>query len=813
MSSKNDYISERMATKLFQNVLALAFAISEVNGDPKLLPNVTLGFHLYDSYHNMMLTYRSILDLLFKSHRLAANYRCTTQKNLISVIGGLGSDVSSRMADILGLYKIPQLTYGSFALEERDTSQSSRFFRMVSNETHQYSGIIQLLLHFKWTWVGLFVVNDESGNRFLQVVEFLFSQNGICSAFTNRIPSQPFWQQKYSTSDLGSTSDLSFIRSKASVCLVYGETMTLMWLSTVLATVVLGDKETTLLGKVWVLTAQIDLALNSLQRGLDFQLFHGTIAFKIHSKEPAGFQKFLQNITLLGMQGNGFLKDFWEQAFDCSPDFQEPGKTSDTCTGEEKLESLPGPVFEMSMTGHSYGIYNAVYAAAHALHIMYSSRLNQRAMLKGGKIEMQDLQSWQLHHFIKDVLFNNSVGETISFNENMELGMGFDIINVITFPNTSFFKVKVGRVDPDAVDGKPFIIDEDLIEWHKDFNQALPVSLCVDCCPPGYRKEKKEREKICCYNCVACPEGMITYQKDMEDCVKCPDDQYPSKNQDGCIPRIISFLSYQEPLGVSLACMALGFSLTTAWVLGTFIKHRDTPIVKANNRNVTYILLVSLLLCFLCTFLFLGRPVKITCLLQQPAFSIIFSMAVSCVLAKTITVVLAFLVTKPGSSMKKWVGRKMTNSVILSCSFIQGGIVVVWLRTSSPFPNFDHHSLAMEIIAECNVGSVLMFYIVLGYMGLLSIICLTVAFLARKLPDTFNEAKFITFSMLVFCSVWVSFFPTYVSTKGKYMVAVEIFSILTSSAGLLICIFFPKWYIILLRPELNKREQIIRRKD
>ncbi|XP_077171468.1 vomeronasal type-2 receptor 26-like [Paroedura picta] len=457
-------------TKLFQHVLALAFAISEVNGDPKLLPNVTLGFHLYDSYYNMMLTYRSILDLLFKSHRLDANYRCTSRKNLMAVIGGLGSDVSFRVADIIGLYKIPQLSYGSFAPEESDTPQSSHFFRMASNEDHQYSGIIQLLLHFRWTWVGLIVVNDESGNRFLQVVEFLFSQNGICSAMTKRIPPQPFWKEKYIPHGFGSTSH--FRGSQASVFLVYGETMALMWMSTIWGMEALGYREVRFLGKVWVITAQIDLALGNYQRGLDLQLFHGTIAFKIHSKEPAGFQEFLQNVKPLGMQGNGFLKDFWEQAFDCFPDFQEPGKTSDTCTGEEKLESLPGPVFGMGMTGHSYGIYNAVYAVAHALHIMSSSRLKLKGMVKGEKTEGQVLQSWQLLHVLKSIRFNNSVGETISFNENMELGMGFDIINVIAFPNTSFFKVKVGRVDPNADDGKPFVIDEHLIEWHRDFNQV-----------------------------------------------------------------------------------------------------------------------------------------------------------------------------------------------------------------------------------------------------------------------------------------------------------------------------------------------------
>uniref|UniRef100_A0ABM5GQ82 Vomeronasal type-2 receptor 26-like n=1 Tax=Pogona vitticeps TaxID=103695 RepID=A0ABM5GQ82_9SAUR len=602
----------------------MAFAINEINKNPQILPNITLGFHICDSYSNSWMTYRTTLNLLSKRMRFIPNYECDGKKNLLAVIGGLGSDISVLMADILGLYKIPQM-------------------------------------------------------------------------------------------------------------------------------------------------------------------FEGAIAFMIHRNVHVEFDKFVQNVKPGWNERDGFLKDFWEQAFDCF--FGETVPDNEKCTGEEKLASLPEPLFDMHLTGHSYSIYNAIYVLAHTFHEKYTSRLRQKTMIENPDVVLQYLQPWQLHPFLQRSSFNNSEGETVSFNEKGKIGGGFDIMNVVIFPNNSFHQVKIGRVVPGALEGEEVVIDWDRIVWHRGFNEVVPISVCNEYCHPGFQK------------------------KNMDDCFKCPEDKYPKENKNGCLPKLVIFLSYEDPLGWGLALVALSFSLITAWVLGILMKHKDTPIVKANNRDLTYTLLISLLLCFLSSLLFLGRPGKLSCLLQQPAFGIIFSVAVSCVLAKTITVVVAFMATKPGSNMKKWLGRRTANCIVLSCSLGQAGICSVWLGTSPPFPAFDMHSLTEEIIQLCNGGSVIMFYLVLSYMGVLSLICFMLAFLARKLPDTFNEAKFITFSMVVFCSVWVSFVPTYLSTKGKHMVAVEIFSILASSAGLLICIFAPKVYIILLRPELNTKEHLRRWKN
>ncbi|XP_063158203.1 vomeronasal type-2 receptor 26-like [Candoia aspera] len=801
-------MADSVVTENYQHILALAFAVKEINENPRILPNITLGFNIYDSYLSSMWTYHAALQFLSSDNNLVPNYKCGIQEALLAVTEDLTCERSHWKPNILGIYKIPQFMYGS-GMVAAEKNHLLYYYQMVPNILYQYRGIMKLLQHFRWNWITFFVANGMHLESVMHVIIPEYSKNGICTAKVDT------FILCHSVNYIKCATKFYYqvMNSKANVLVFSGDMCSMIllrwWLSSEFRHRIQKSK-----GHVWLLTAGMELKTIIGNNDWHTLEFHGALSFTVHSNEVPGFQQFLQNTNPMNTEGDGFIRDFWAQAFDCplqGSRFHD--KSGDACTGMEKLENLPEHVFPMRITGQSYSIYNAVHAVAHALHVIYSSVSRHKAVDERERRKGLDQQLWQLSYHLKSSFFNNSAGDRVSFDQDGYLLAGFDIINWVTFPNQSFVGLKVGRMDTWAPPHKQLLIQEEEIAWHRAYNQTQPISLCNAKCQPGHRKEIKEGEPFCCYNCVPCPNGWISNKTDMDDCVKCPQDQYANKEQKVCIPKIISYLTYEEPLGISISSLALLLSAITVLILTTFWKHHNSHIVKANNRDLSYILLLSLLLCFLCSLLFLGRPVTITCLLRQTTFGVIFVMAVSCLLAKNLMVFLAFKATQPGSKMKKWTGRKLASCIVFSCTFLQVGICLLWLTTYPPFPDTDVHSMSEEVVLQCNESSPIMFYCVLGYMGLLAMASFTVAFFARNLPETFNEAKFITFSMFIFCSVWLTFLPTYMSTKGKNMVIVEIFSILSSSAGLLGCIFAPKCYVILFRPELNKREQLISRKS
>ncbi|KAK9405191.1 type-2 vomeronasal receptor [Crotalus adamanteus] len=763
------------------NILRKIFNIELVRENPQLLHNLTLGYNIHDNYDNTFGTSDALLDMLSIGEGNVPNYSCGRKDKLLALVDGASRDSSIQMSTLAGTYKFPQVSDRIVSEALSDKSQFTFFHPMFPKDGIQYPAIIQLLLHFGWTLIGLFAPDTEKGENFMRTFTPMLVKNRICVVIS----------KQFST-----TERTAFLRDALSKwrqvnIFVHFIEYDSLWDRILPFHSALEDLPGPIEGKVWMMTV---VGVFSIKKDWRLKHVHSIWSF------PFQWKKSWKNDNIY--KSPFFVEsEFQDEYFHCSVSKQTFSlKGRRRCTQKAPVETQEKKN-RMQIPNDGY-TYSVIKILAHALS---AASKPQRRRKKGEeRLGAPRLQPWKFHPFLKKrELYNLSLLK-VYLDQNGDVAADLTIFSRVVLPKEDPFDEVLGSFERQRL-----TINQDALSQLKLLNKSLPQSKCVEKCLPGFAKQAREGEPVCCYDCIPCPEGTISTQEDTTKCTKCPDDQYPTENRVQCIPKRITFLSYEEHLSIILISFALLLFLITGFVLFIFIKYLETPIVKANNRDLSYILLVSLLLCFLSSLFFIGQPRKATCLLRQTVFSIIFSVAVSSVLAKTITVVLAFLASKPGNKVKRWLGKSLANSIIFSCSAVQILICAMWLGVSPPFPDSNLHSQPEEIILQCNEGSVTMFYVVLGYMGFLAAICFMVAFLARNLPGAFNEAKLITFSMLVFCSVWVSFLPTYLSTKGKYMVAVQVFSILASGAGVLSCIFFPKCYIIILRPDLNTKEHLM----
>ncbi|XP_059108631.1 vomeronasal type-2 receptor 116-like isoform X1 [Peromyscus eremicus] len=775
-------------TRNYQFVLPFAFAVNEINRSLYLLPNVSLIFVFFHNNYDDKQRLQNFINRFAEMHIFLLNHICEYQTKCIVAITGPMLATSLRVTPILQLYRYLQLTYGPFNSILSDHEQFPNLYQMAAKDTALALAMVSLMIHFNWNWVGLAISDDDQSLQFLSDLRGETEIQRVCLAFVIVIPVN---MELYMSRAEMYNNQIE--TSSTNVVTIYGDTdSTLavcfrMWVSQGIQ-------------RIWVTTSQWDVTTS--KRDFTVDSFHGTLAFAHHHAEISGFKNFVQtlnpskytDITLAGLE--------W-MYFSCEASTSNC-KTLENCSSNVSLEWLMLQIFDMAFSDDGYDVYNAVYAMAHSLHEMLLQQAENQPI---NTLTALDSDCSQLCLFLQNMHFVNPAGDVINMNQKEKLQAEYGIYYIYNFPHGVGLKVKIGEFKPYFPHGQQLHLYEDMIQHLSAFPQ-MPSAVCSADCPPGFRKFQQEGMAACCFDCTPCPANEISNETDMDQCLKCPDDQYANAEQNHCLRKDVTFLAFDDPLGMTLACMALCLSALTGLVLGIFVKHQDTPIVKANNLTLSYILLISFIFCFLCSLLFIGHPNSVTCILQQITYGVSFTVAVSTVLAKTITVVLAFKVTTPGRRMKWLLVSGVPNYIIPICTIIQIILCAIWLGTSPPSVDIDAHSEHGHIIIVCNKGSVTAFFSVLGYLGSLALGSFTVAFLARNLPDTFNEAKFLTFSILLFCSVWVTFLPVYHSTKGKVMVAVEVFSILASSAGLLGCIFVPKCYIILLKPERNSLQKL-----
>ncbi|XP_052007768.1 extracellular calcium-sensing receptor-like [Xyrauchen texanus] len=779
----------------------MIFAVNEINQRQDLLPNLSLGYHIRDSCDDIPVSLKMSLLLVNGQPERGSGQGCEdTQKQLCPVIvGDAGSGVSMAVQRTLGPFKLPLVSYFASCSCLSNKREFPAFMRTMPSDAFQIKALVKLVHYFQWTWVGVIGVESDYARFAIQLLLKESERFNICPAYVHFYPVALIQDAVEELVNILRTSSATVILNFS------GESE--------LHSILKECRRQNVTHLQWIAS---EAWVTSKALWEDFgDLLKGALGFAIRRADIPNLGSYLKRVNVSLAQMSQFFSEFWEETFHCRLNGSlnthvhgEMAQNWPPCNGSESMNDVYTPYSDVSQLRVSYNVYKAVYLIAHALHKMSTCVPGEGPFQNGTCGSLISILPWQLLHYMKHTNFT-TLGEEVRFDDNGDPIASYDLMNLQRGFDGSLQLVRVGFYDASLEEDKDLVIDEPVIMWHK--GEKAPESLCSKSCLPGSRKARQKGKPVCCFDCIPCAEGEISNQTDSIDCLICSKETWPNQAQNQCIPKTLEFLSYQEPLGIIIWTFSAFGAFSTLAVLGVFIIYRKTPVIRGNNMELSFLLLLFLCACFLIGLTFIGKPTDGLCRIRYPAFGISFALCISCILAKTVVVLMAFRATLPGSNVMKWFGPAKQRSSVILCTCVQALICIIWLMTKPPFASYNSKLMSATLIVECAVGSEVGFWCVQGYIGFLACLCFLMAFLARKLPDNFNEAKHITFSMLIFFAVWITFIPVYASTRGKYMVAVHVFAILASTFGLLLCIFAPKCYIVLLKPEQNDKKHMMKK--
>uniref|UniRef100_A0A3B4VPN0 Olfactory receptor C family, g5 n=1 Tax=Seriola dumerili TaxID=41447 RepID=A0A3B4VPN0_SERDU len=756
----------------FRFAQTMIFAIEEINKSDFLLPNVSIGYRIYDNCGSTLSSMRAVMALI-NGDEWTVGKSCSGQSAVHAIIGESESSSTIVLSRTTGPFQIPVISHSATCECLSSRKEYPSFFRTIASDLYQSQALAQLVKHFGWTWVGAVNSDSDYGNNGMAIFLAAAQEEGVCVEYT----------EKFHRAEPEKLMKVVEVIRKSTARVIVGF-LAHVEMNNLLEQLSLHN----ITGRQFI-GVEAWITADSLVTPTSFSVLGGSLGFAVQKANISGLNDFL-------------IKDFWERDFKCNEANRDSMTETAPCKENQNVIELKDYNDDVTELRYSSNIYKAIYAVAYSLHSILKCSYSQ------GCDKMVEVTPRQVVEALKQVNFTIKNGDQVWFDSTGAAVARYEVVNWQRGSAGLVNFKPVGYYDASLPPGQKFVLKTEAIMWPGG-NTERPQSVCSESCLPGFRQAVIKGKPICCFSCVACAAGEISNSSSVE-CSRCPLEYWSNEDHNQCVPKVIEFLSYGETMGALLTTFSLFGASLTLVVLCVFFWFRHTPLVKASNSELSFLLLFSLTLCFLCSLTFIGRPTDWSCMLRHTAFGITFALCMSCILAKTIAVVMAFKSKRPANTVPQC-SVPLQRTSVLSCTLLQVLICVLWLTLAPPFPYKNTAHATERIILECDLGSPVGFWAVLGYIGLLAVLCFILAFLARKLPDNFNEAKFITFSMLIFCAVWATFIPAYVSSPGKFTVAVEIFAILASSFGLLFCIYAPKCYILLLKPERNTKKHMMGR--
>uniref|UniRef100_A0A7N8YJ37 Metabotropic glutamate receptor 1 n=1 Tax=Mastacembelus armatus TaxID=205130 RepID=A0A7N8YJ37_9TELE len=772
-----------------QRVEAMFHTLDRINADPNLLANISLGCEIRDScWHSSVALEQSIefiRDSLISIRDdkdgpkwcidgTPSNQPPPSKKPIAGVIGPGSSSVAIQVQNLLQLFNIPQIAYSATSIDLSDKTLFKYFLRVVPSDTLQARAILDIVKRFNWTYVSAVHTEGNYGESGMEAFKELASQEGLCIAHSDKIYSNA--GEKHFDRLLRKLRERL---PKARVVVCFCEGMTVRGL-------LMAMRRLGVFGEFLLVGSDGWADRYEVVEGYE-QEAEGGITMKLQSEVVKSFDDYYLKLRLDANTRNPWFPEFWQYRFQCLG-IHSPGIFPvNYCSQHLFHVDLHENYIQDSKMGF---VINAIYAMAHGLHDMHKELCpGQTGLCRA----MDPIDGSKLLDYLLKTSFGGVSGEEIYFDENGDTPGRYDIMNLQSVGDGRHDYINVGSWHEGILS-----IDDNKL-WMNSTDMVR--SVCSEPCSKGQIKVIRKGEVSCCWICTTCKDN--EYVQDEFTCKACELGWWPDDDLAGCQPLPLKYLDWADVesiVAVVFSCVGI---LITSFVTFVFIQYRDTPVVKSSSRELCYIILAGIFLGYICPFTLIARPTVASCYLQRLLVGLSSAMCYSALVTKTNRIARILAGSKKKICTRKPRFMSAWAQVIIAFMLIsvQLTLEITLIILEPPEPIKSYPSIR-EVYLICNTSNIGM-VAPLGYNGLLIMSCTYYAFKTRNVPANFNEAKYIAFTMYTTCIIWLAFVPIYFGSN--YKIITTSFSVSLSVTVALGCMFTPKMYIIIAKPERNVR--------
>ena len=772
---KNEFPTEFDNTILLWSEV-MKYTVSESNR--QFAPRELFGYTLYDTcgpeqYDKITST---VLDIVLQSAKrynsVVGEGECLClPKNLplyytLGIVGPAYSSNSIYVNKLLSFESLPMISYASTSEELSNSTIYPYFYRTIPADYFQAHFITDILVKFKWTYVSILATDNSYGRAGMEILNEAFREKGICVCV------EETFQVPYNKEKTDSIITKLLAETSANVTILWG---TFQVVKPLLEQATVRK----LYNKIWIISEAA--GRNPWFLGQQGKL-HGTFLHIVPvSGKYAAFKDYFFRLNYNSSINNPWLRTF----------FNNNGVNS---THNTKTMASFKNIFDFSSVGF---VRNAVLVLINAL-------LNYAADTTLCDLKQDDCITHINDHtnfnekYVKTIQFKGLDNETIHFNLNGDINVAsYELYTVTTNKNHSKFK-KVAY-------------------WHDAKNGTLTAentlltiaqskkSRCSESCSKG-QYPIYNAIRMCCWECLSCQDDHYKPNEGQELCTKCPDNHVSNNNKTGCIPLKIIFIDYNSNEAIVIYAISAVGIFTTLLIIFTFIKQKETPIVKSSNFDMSIAQLIAHLVLFAVPLLFLRQDTKMKCSIRTYGTGFLFIFIAALTLVK-ITHILRIFKLKYVITKKEAIQHKTTCILIVVVAITLDVCLVLILIQTHPLEIKEIKTDIGEYIVYKECTSDIHYLAQVAYIILLQLVTGVQAFRGRKLPAKFNEAKYIAFAMFSSTLIMIIALPL-LDSRPDLRESQLILSVVTVLANLVILIILYGYKIILifLKPDQNTVE-------